>query len=58
MEPRDKIFVKGSGFLFSFAKNMSKSIGKNISKNVSSKYSKKLLDNAKQSTTDDFETCS
>ena len=34
---RDKIFVKGYGFL-SFAKNMAKNIGKNISRNLSGKY--------------------
>ena len=31
VQPRDRIFVKGYGFL-SFAKNMVKNIGKNISK--------------------------
>ena len=38
VQPRDRIFVKGCGFL-SFTKNMGKNIGKNISKNLSSKYS-------------------
>ena len=42
--------MKGYGF-FSFAKNMSKNIGKNTSKNVSGKYSQKLLDHAKQLST-------
>ena len=51
VQPRDRIFVKCYGFLC-FAKNM----GKNISKNLSSKYSQKLLDHAKQSATDTFET--
>ena len=46
VQPRDRIFVKGYGFV-SFAKNMGKSIGKNISKNVSSKYRKNPLDHAK-----------
>ena len=46
VQPRDRIFVKGYGFL-SFAKNMGKNIGKNISKNLSGKYSKKILDHAK-----------
>ena len=32
-QPRDRIFVKGYGFL-SFAKNMRNNIGKNTSKNV------------------------
>ena len=35
---RDKIFVKGYGFL-AFAKNLGQNIGKNISKNLSGKYS-------------------
>ena len=38
VQPRDRIFVKGYGFL-SFAKNMGKNIGKNISKNLSGKFS-------------------
>ena len=42
IEPRDKIYVKGYGFL-SFAKNMRKSL--------SNKYVQKLL-SAKKSTTD------
>ena len=37
IEPRDRIYVKGYGFL-SFAKNMGKSL--------SSKYGQKLLDSA------------
>ena len=43
IEPRDRIYVKGYGFL-SFAKNMGK--------NLSNKYGQKLLDSAKKSTTD------
>ena len=43
IEPRDRIYVKGYGFL-SFAKNT----GKNLSK----KYGQKRLDSAKKSTTD------
>ena len=43
IEPRDRIYVKGYGFL-SFAKNMGKSL--------SNKYSQKRLDSAKKSTTD------
>ena len=46
VQPRDRIFVKGYGFL-SFAKNMGKNIDKNISKNLSSKYDQNLLDHAK-----------
>ena len=53
VQPRDRIFVKGYGFL-SFAKNM----GNNISKNLSDKYSQKRLDHAKQSATDAFQTAS
>ena len=41
IEPRDRIYVKGYGFL-SFAKN--------IGKNFSNKYSQKLLDTAKLTT--------
>ena len=43
IEPRDRIYVKGYGFL-SFAKSMGKSL--------SNKYGQKLLDSAKKSTTD------
>ena len=42
IEPRDKIYVKGSGFL-SFAKN----IGTNA-KHLNYKYSQNLLDSAKK----------
>ena len=41
IEPRDRIYVKGYGFL-SFAKNMGKSL--------SDKYGQKLFDSAKKST--------
>ena len=57
VQPRDRIFVKGYGFL-SLARNMGKHFGKNISKNLSSKYSQKLLDHAKQSATDAIKTAS
>ena len=43
IEPRDRIYVKGYGFL-SFAKN--------IYKNLSNKYGQKRLDSAKKSTAD------
>ena len=49
LEPRNRIFVKGYGFL-SFAKNMGK--------RVSNKYGQKLLDSAKKSTTDAIKTAS
>ena len=50
VQPRDRIFVKGDGFL-PFPRNIRKNIGKNISKNVSGKYSQKLLDYTKQAVT-------
>ena len=43
IEPRDRIYVKGYGFL-SFAKSTGKSL--------SNKYGQKLLDSAKKSTID------
>ena len=49
IEPRDRIYVKGYGFL-SFAKN--------IGKRLSNKYGQKLLDSAKKSTTDAIKTAS
>ena len=49
IEPRDRTYVKGYGFL-SFAKN--------IGKNLSNKYDLKLLDSAKKSTTDAIKTAS
>ena len=49
IKPRDRIYVKGYGFL-SFAKNMSK--------NLSNKYSQNLIDTAKKSTTDAIKTVS
>ena len=48
-EPRDRIYVKGYGFL-SFAKNMGKSL--------SNKYGQKLFDSAKKSTTDAIKAAS
>ena len=49
IEPRDRIYVKGYGFL-SFAKN--------TGKNLSNKYGQKLLNSAKKSTTDAIKTAS
>ena len=49
IEPRDRTYVKGYGFL-SFAKN--------ICENVSGGVVKKLLDSAKKSTTDAISTVS
>ena len=48
-EPRDRIYVKGYGFLF-FAKNMGKSLSKT--------YGQKRLDSAKKSTSDALKTTS
>ena len=48
-EPRDRIYVKGYGFV-SFAKNMGKSL--------SNKHGQKLLVSAKKSTTDATKTVS
>ena len=53
VQPRDRIFVKGYGYL-AFAKDM----GKNKNKILSFKYSQKLLDHAKQSATDALKTSS
>ena len=49
IEPKDRIYVKGYGFL-SFAKK--------IDKNLSDKYSQKPLDTAEKSTTDAIKTAS
>ena len=49
IEPRDRIYVTGYGFL-PFAKYMGKS--------VSNKYGQKLLDSTKKSTTDTIKTAS
>ena len=47
IEPRNRIFVKGYGFL-SFAKNMGT--------HLNNKYGQKLLDSAKKSTTNTIKT--
>ena len=49
IEPRDRIYVKGYGFLC-FAKN--------IGKNVNNKYGQKIIYTAKKSTTDATKTAS
>ena len=49
IEPRDRMYVKGYGFL-SFAKNMGKSL--------SNKHGQNVLDRAKKSTTDAIKTAS
>ena len=48
IEPQDRIYVKGYGFL-SFVKNTNKSL--------SNKYGQRLLDRAKKSTTDAIKIC-
>ena len=47
----DSPLISTKRFL-SFAKNMIKNISKSITKNLSNKYSQRIIDNAKQSTTD------
>ena len=49
IEPKDRIYVKGYGFL---------SFPKNVGKNLCDKYSQKLLDTAEISTTDAIKTAS
>ena len=49
IEPREKRYVKGYGFL---------SFGKNIGKKISNKYGQKLVDPAKKSATDAIKTAS
>ena len=49
IEPRDRVYVKGYGFL---------SLAKNIGKNLSDKYSQKVIDTAKKSSTDALKTAS
>ena len=56
IEPRDRIYVKGCGFL-SFAKNVPRHANK-VAKSLSNKYSQKPLDSAKTSTTDAIKTAS
>ena len=48
-EPRDRVHIKGYGFL-SFAKNMGKSL--------SNKYGQKLVDSTEKSTTDAIKNAS
>ena len=55
-EPRDRIYVKGYGFL-SFVKKIGAHATK-VAKSMSNKYSQKLFDSAKKSTTDVIKTAS
>ena len=50
IEPRDRIYVKGYGFL-SFAKTMGTNATK-VAKNLRNKYGQKLIDSAKKPTKD------
>ena len=50
IEPRDRIYVKGYGFL-SFAKAMGTNATK-VAKNLRNKYGQKLIDSAKKPTKD------
>ena len=56
MEPRDKTYVKGYGFL-PFAKNMGTHATK-VAKDLSNKYGQELLDSAKISTANAIKTSS
>ena len=49
IEPRDRIYVKGYGFL---------SLAEKMGKSLSNKYVQKLFDSAKKSTTDAIKTAS
>ena len=50
IEPRERRYVKGYGFLF-FAKNLGIHVTK-VAKDLNNKYSQKLADSAKKSATD------
>ena len=54
IEPRDRIYMKGYGFL-SFAKNVGRHTNK-VAKNLSNKYGQQRHDSAKKSTTDATKT--
>ena len=56
IEPRDRIYIKGYGFL-PFAKNIGTHATK-VVKSMSNKYSQKLLDSDKKSTTNAIKTAS
>ena len=59
VQPRERIFLKGYGFLLLSKNNISeKNISEKISKHLSGKYCQKLLDHAKQSATDVLTTAS
>ena len=56
IKPKDRIYVKGYGFL-SFAKN-TVTLTIKVAKSMSNKYSQKLLDSANKSTIDAIKTAS
>ena len=51
IEPRDRIYVNGYGFLL-FAKNLVTHATTKVAKNLSNKYTQNLFDSAKKSTSD------
>ena len=57
IEPRDRIHVKGYGFL-SFAKNMGKGLSNKYAATSATNVAQTLLDSAKKSTTDARRTAS
>ena len=56
IEPRERIYVKGYGFL-SFARNLGTHATK-VAKNLNNKYGQNLADSAKKSSTDAFKIAS
>ena len=56
IEPRERIYVKGYGFL-SFARNLGTHATK-VAKNLNNKYGQNLADSAKKSATDAFKIAS
>ena len=54
-EPRDRIYVKGYGFLF-FAKNIGKSLSNKYAATSATNVAQKLLDSGKKSTIDTIKT--
>ena len=57
IKPRDRIYVKGYGFL-SFAKNMGKVLNNKCAATSATNIGQKLLDSAKKSITDAIKTAS
>ena len=57
IEPRDRIYVKGYGFLF-FAKNIGKSLSNKYAATSATNVAQKLIDSAKKCKTDAIKTAS